>query len=370
MSNPQPVQRTIVLSAIQVAEGFNPRSDAEHAELARLAESIKTHGVIQPLLVTPAGGTGDYRLIDGERRYRACLEAAVTEVPVLVRDSDQVTEALDVALVANMQRGDLSPLEEAERVARREQREAEQEARRAAVAYNDELGAAVVKHLGRVKVDPRVIKILAAVDFGGDLDKIATRGARYGIPGFEHSEQLKSGKTKRAYLQAGPAAQQARTFLANAGKAPGDLAGRMIALAAMARYANEDAVAQSSRSFSELDGGGELPWSLDFLELLDELAAERLPAHLLDPGRPERQAQAARRREVIENRAWLAARLDELAGMDPERRANVAAEAVERFGDYTHQAFQVRERVRELDAADQHAGAEADDGDREQEGDA
>jgi len=113
VSNPQPVQRTLALSAIQVAEGFNPRSDAEHAELARLADSIKTHGVIQPLLVTPAGGTGDYRLIDGERRYRACLEAAVTEVPVLVRDSDQATEALDVALVANMQRVELSPLEQA-----------------------------------------------------------------------------------------------------------------------------------------------------------------------------------------------------------------------------------------------------------------
>jgi len=65
--------------------------------------------------------------------------------------------------------------EQAERAARREQREADQEARRAAVAYNDELGAAVVKHLARVKVDARVVKILAAIDFGGDLDKIATR---------------------------------------------------------------------------------------------------------------------------------------------------------------------------------------------------
>ena len=130
---------------------------------------------------------------------------------------------------------------------RRQEREAQTEARRAAVAYNDELGAAVAKHLAKLKVDERVVKILAAVDFGGDLDKIATRGARYGMPGFEHTEELKSGKTKRSYLQTGPAGAQARAFLSNAGKSPGDLAGRMVALAVMARYANEDAVAQSSR---------------------------------------------------------------------------------------------------------------------------
>lgn len=64
-----------------------------------------------------------------------------------------------------------------------------------------------------VKVDARVVKILAATDFGGDLAKIAVRGARYGFPGFESSEELKSGMTKRAYLRAGPgvaAAQQDR----------------------------------------------------------------------------------------------------------------------------------------------------------------
>ena len=119
-----------------------------------------------------------------------------------------------------------------------------------------------------------MVKILAAVDFGGDLDKLVTRGARYGMPGFESSEQLKSGKTKRTYLQAGLAGAQARTFLANAGKAPGDLAGRMVALAVMARYANEDAVAQSSRSFSELDGGAQLPWSLDTVELIDRISRD------------------------------------------------------------------------------------------------
>ena len=115
---PQPEQRTVALSQIHVAEGFNPRDDAAHAEIARLAESIKTHGLISPLVVCPIDGNGDYRVIDGERRYRACAEAAVTEVPVIVRAPDEETGALDVALVANAQRVDLNVVEEAKAFAR------------------------------------------------------------------------------------------------------------------------------------------------------------------------------------------------------------------------------------------------------------
>jgi len=593
-STTQPAQRTVALSAVDVSEGFNPREDAEQADIARLAESIKAHGLIHPLVVTRVDRDGRLRLIDGERRYRACLQASLAEVPVIVRDTDEATEALDVALVANMQRVDLSPPEQAkafqrlvdrgltrkgvaetlgvsqklvrERLqilelpeglhaqvgdgtiptgavkalaelgrvhpglpvvavrgvldadeadgghryepptwagviddpvghvasavdrdsrlelpdgvyeaatshplgrfsltekatrqlaqleqlgrsiagaavwfdgeavaaaeklgaahrsregralivgqdvadqlacdqvaaalkqaraqarsdaqftaatasredtdgeqatapagespeqaaeARRREREAQQEARRAAVAHNDELGSAIVKHFAKLKVDERVVKILAAVDFGGALDKIACRGARYGMAGFERSEELRSGKTKRTYLQTGPAGEQARTFLKNAGKAPGDLAGRMVALAVMARYADEGAVAQSSRSFSQVDGGGELPWSLDTLELIDELAAEHLPAHLLDPGREQREAEAARRREARENREWLAEQLAGLGAMTPEQRTRVATEATERFGDYSTQAWQLRDRLDALDAGKQPAG--------------
>jgi len=75
--------------------------------------SIKTHGVIHPLVVCPADDNGAWRLIDGERRYRACPEAGVTEVPVIVRTVDEDAEALDVALVANMERVELTVLEQA-----------------------------------------------------------------------------------------------------------------------------------------------------------------------------------------------------------------------------------------------------------------
>jgi len=103
--------RTVSLSEIVVREGFNPRDGAERAELDRLTDSVREHGLIQPLVVREAGGA--FELVDGERRYRACEQAGVTEVPVIVRDTDTDTDGLDVALVANMSRVDLDVVEEA-----------------------------------------------------------------------------------------------------------------------------------------------------------------------------------------------------------------------------------------------------------------
>ena len=70
---------------------------------------MREHGLIQPLVVREADA--GYELVDGERRYRACAQAAVTEVPVVVRETDAETDGLDVALVANMRRVDLDPVE-------------------------------------------------------------------------------------------------------------------------------------------------------------------------------------------------------------------------------------------------------------------
>ena len=106
-------QLTVALSAIEISDGFNPRSDAERAELDRLVESIRQHGLIHPLVVAPGDAEGRYRLVDGERRYRACAEAGVVEVPVIGHEPDRATEAVDVALVANIERVELTPVEEA-----------------------------------------------------------------------------------------------------------------------------------------------------------------------------------------------------------------------------------------------------------------
>jgi FKBP-type peptidyl-prolyl cis-trans isomerase 2 len=125
----------------------------------------------------------------------------------------------------------------------------------------------------------------------------------------------------------------------------------------------EGAVAQSARSFYSLSAGGQLPFSNEVLDLIDDLSAERLPAHLLERGREQREEQAAHRREVAEHREWVAGQLDALEGMDPAQRDQVAAEATQRFGEYSNHVWQLKHRIRELDAAqkaDPSTGASED----------
>jgi ParB family transcriptional regulator, chromosome partitioning protein len=88
-----------------------PRTHFDPDALAGLASSIETSGVVQPLLVRPLHD-GSYELIAGERRWRAAQQAGLEKVPVLVRDSEQA-ERLQVALIENMVREDLNPVEEA-----------------------------------------------------------------------------------------------------------------------------------------------------------------------------------------------------------------------------------------------------------------
>ena len=90
-----------------------PRSHFDPEEIAELAASIREHGVIQPLLVTHAAEEGEYVLIAGQRRLMAARQADLERVPVIVREaSDQ--ELIELALIENVQRADLSPLETAE----------------------------------------------------------------------------------------------------------------------------------------------------------------------------------------------------------------------------------------------------------------
>jgi len=90
-----------------------PRHYFDPQKLQQLKESISTHGILEPLLVRPVEKIGQYELVAGERRYRAAKEAGLTLVPVTVR---QLTddEAVQLALVENLQREDLNPVEETE----------------------------------------------------------------------------------------------------------------------------------------------------------------------------------------------------------------------------------------------------------------
>lgn len=88
-----------------------PRKDFSEEAMAELADSISRHGVLQPLLVRPLAG-GGYQIVAGERRWRACRMAGVSEVPVVIRDLSD-SEVMQLALIENLQREDLSPVEEA-----------------------------------------------------------------------------------------------------------------------------------------------------------------------------------------------------------------------------------------------------------------
>lgn len=101
--------RTIATSRLQPGR-YQPRSRMDEASIAELAESIRSQGVLQPILVRDSGE--GYEIIAGERRWRAAQAAGLAEVPVVVREvSDDA--ALAIALIENIQRENLNPLEEA-----------------------------------------------------------------------------------------------------------------------------------------------------------------------------------------------------------------------------------------------------------------
>ncbi len=101
--------RTVSIDAIE-PNPYQPREHLEPDDLQDLAASIRAHGLIQPLVVTPH--EGGYRLIAGERRWRAARLAGLSSVPVVVRDATP-RDMLAVALIENVQRADLDPMESA-----------------------------------------------------------------------------------------------------------------------------------------------------------------------------------------------------------------------------------------------------------------
>ncbi len=92
---------------------FQPRNVFDDAGLNDLAESIRSQGVVQPIVVTPKG-QGSYTIVAGERRWRAARRAGLESVPVVVREVDDDRQLLELALVENVQRADLNAIEEAE----------------------------------------------------------------------------------------------------------------------------------------------------------------------------------------------------------------------------------------------------------------
>ena len=102
---------TLRLSEIEPNRN-QPRKEFDEAALSELADSISEHGLLQPILVRPMPD-GGYRIAAGERRWRACRMAGLSEIPAVIRELSEL-ESAQIALVENLQREDLNPLEEAE----------------------------------------------------------------------------------------------------------------------------------------------------------------------------------------------------------------------------------------------------------------
>ncbi len=100
----------ISLNLIKV-NPFQPRKIFDEAALAELSESIKEHGVLQPIILRKRGK--NFEIVVGERRYRASKAAGLTEIPAVIRGfSDQ--QMMEIAILENLQREDLTPIEEAD----------------------------------------------------------------------------------------------------------------------------------------------------------------------------------------------------------------------------------------------------------------
>lgn len=103
---------TVTLKLSEIEPNKNqPRQDFDETALAELAESISKHGLLQPILVRPIIG-GGYQIVAGERRYRASRMAGLSEVPVIIRELSE-SETMEIALIENLQRENLTPIEEA-----------------------------------------------------------------------------------------------------------------------------------------------------------------------------------------------------------------------------------------------------------------
>lgn len=108
---PEGEQRMVSIAEVK-SSPLNPRKDFRDDELSELAESIRTKGLVQPIVVRPNGMAGGYEIVAGERRWRAAQKAGLHTIPVIIREVTD-RELLELAIIENVQRQDLNAIEEA-----------------------------------------------------------------------------------------------------------------------------------------------------------------------------------------------------------------------------------------------------------------
>lgn len=171
----KPVEQKLKLSLIEPNQS-QPRKKFDEEGLKELADSIKTYGVLQPLIVQKK--KDHYEIIAGERRWRAAKMAGITEVPVLIREYDR-QQSMEVALIENVQRADLNPIEEAQAYQRLIQEfHLTQEEIAARVSKNR---ATITNSMRLLKLDERVQEMLS--------DGRISSGHARAVLGVENGEQ-------------------------------------------------------------------------------------------------------------------------------------------------------------------------------------
>jgi ParB family transcriptional regulator, chromosome partitioning protein len=180
---PRPAAAPLEVDIDQLSPNrYQPRAHADEARIDELARSIKTHGVIQPIVVRRDGNA--YQIIAGERRWRAAQRAGLLKVPVTLRDvaAGQHEELLVLALIENLQREDLNPIEEAVAF------------KRMADEFDltqDEIAAAVGKDRSTVANLLRLLKLPQEVKDDVSAGRLAMGHAR-ALLALEHEQDLRN----------------------------------------------------------------------------------------------------------------------------------------------------------------------------------
>ena len=182
--------RTLPVAQL-VPNRYQPRTSFDDAGLAELTESIRAQGVIQPIVVN-AKGSGVYTIIAGERRWRAAQRAGLAVVPVVVREVRDDRQLLELALVENVQRADLNPIEEAEayrmlaeNFGLSHEEIAERVGKNRVTVSNAlrllRLPAAVQDHLRAGRLTAGQARPLLALDDAGAIERLAERAVEQGL---------------------------------------------------------------------------------------------------------------------------------------------------------------------------------------------
>jgi ParB/RepB/Spo0J family partition protein len=336
--------------------------------------------VEQARLLGAAHGFGWASLIAGQdvadRLAEDYIALVLKQVRAQVRqdrEADKASEAGQGSSGASSDSESAQPETPQERADREQdevkaQRQADQDKRDDAIRFNLDLGVLAFKHLPKIKVDERVLRILASVDAGGSLRHIAARGARLTLPGWVTQSGQANGKTKTVYLEPAEAESRAARFLRGA-QSTGDIAGRTLTLMALASLANENAIAQSRQSYYTLRFSG--PWAVQAERDLHAIIRERIKEGqlpeldgILDE-RISADEEAARREAEVEQADarldGVSARLDHLSDDELDQAIRDAELA---WGTHSLKTHQLRT---EIDAQRQRNTTEHDAGQPEDE---